>query len=229
MLGRLYHNAAPAPERRQCGDALTGETRRTMAITLRETFQLDAPIERVWDFLLDPHDVVTCMPGAALDEVVDDRTFLGSIRVKVGPIVTSYKGRVQFVEVDAAGYRVEMLADGRETSGSGNARATMASQLARLPGGGTEVVAEAQAEITGRVMQFGQGMIEGVSHQLFLDFVKRTRERLDAAPGAGPVAAPGAAPDQEPISAIGLLLRTLWAAIKGAWRRLIRLVRRNRR
>ena len=198
-----------------------------MAINISETFELTAPPERVWEFLLDPREVVRCMPGAALDEVVDERTFLGTIRVKVGPVVTSYKGRVQFTDVDAPGFRIEMVAEGREAAGSGNARATMTSRLAPLPGGGTSVVAEARAEITGRVMQFGQSMIEGVSHQLFLEFVRRATERLEAAPAAtaGPGDGgvdPATAPSdthQDAVSIIPVLLRVVWNAI-------VRLVRR---
>ena len=67
----------------------------------KETLQVDAPIDRVWEFVNDPQRVVTCMPGAVLDEVVDERTFLGTVKVKVGAITASYKGRVEFTEVDA--------------------------------------------------------------------------------------------------------------------------------
>jgi carbon monoxide dehydrogenase subunit G len=195
-----------------------------VAVVIRETFQLPAPVEQVWALLVDPQQVVTCMPGAALDEVVDDRTFLGTIRVKVGPIVTSYKGRVMFTEVDAAGRRIEMSAEGKEAAGGGQARATMASHLAALPEGGTEVVAEARAEITGRIMQFGQSMIEGVSHQLMLEFVQRAKQRLAAAPG---ITAANPAP-AEPISIIGVIARTVWAAIRRVFGRVRRLGRRAR-
>jgi carbon monoxide dehydrogenase subunit G len=191
-----------------------------MAIVIRETFSLRAPPAAVWAFLLDPQQVVTCMPGAALDEVVDDRTFLGTIRVKVGPVVTSYRGRVVFEEVDEAARTVRIAAEGRESTGSGSARATMSSRISRLPDGGTEVVAEANAEITGRIMQFGQGMIQGVSHQLFLDFVACTRERLDAPEGGAPGAA--AARAGQPVSIVPVVLRTVWAAIARLFRRLFR-------
>jgi carbon monoxide dehydrogenase subunit G len=201
-----------------------------MPINITETFELAAPVDRVWEFLLDPREVVVCMPGAALDEVVDERTFLGTIRVKVGPIVTSYRGRVQFVDVDRAAYRIEMTAEGREAAGSGNARATMTSNLDALPGGGTRVIAQTRAEITGRVMQFGQSMIEGVSHQLFLEFVKRAKERLDAAPVAphvpprdNPVPAPASTQQREPeaVAIVPMLLRATWRALSSAIRRLV--------
>ena len=197
-----------------------------MAIEIRETFQLAAPVDRVWRFLLDPHEVVTCMPGAGLDEVVDDRTFLGTIRVKVGPIVTSYKGRVEFARVDVTAYNIDLSAEGREIGGgSGNARATMASRLTAMPGGGTEVVVEARAEITGRVMQFGSGLIQGVSHELFKDFVARIGERLDVAPGEVE-AAP--AHKAEPVRMLPILLRTLWVAVTGLFRRILRRAGRRR-
>jgi carbon monoxide dehydrogenase subunit G len=197
-----------------------------MAVTITESFEIGASARRVWDFLLDPHEVVRCMPGAALDEVVDDRTFLGTIRVKVGPITASYKGRVRFVEVDLDAYRVEMSAEGREATGSGNARATMTSRLTALTAGRTSVTAEARAEITGRVMQFGQSMIEGVSHQLFLEFVKRARERLEsespraaATPGIEEPAVSTTTTAPEAVSIVPVVLGA-------AWRALVRFLRR---
>ncbi|MCH8160718.1 MAG: carbon monoxide dehydrogenase, partial [Chloroflexi bacterium] len=71
-----------------------------MAIAIKETFVVQAPIERVWQFVMDPEMVVTCMPGAELVEVVDETTFLGKVSIKVGAITTSYSGKVTFTLVD---------------------------------------------------------------------------------------------------------------------------------
>ena len=188
-----------------------------MAIAIKESFQVAAPIARVWEFLLDAHQVVACMPGAGLEEVVDDRTFLGTMRVKVGPIVASYKGRVQFTTVDAEEHAIEMVAEGLETGG-GSAKGTMSSHLRELADGKTEVVSEATAEITGRIAQFGQGMIVGVSHELFQQFVACATGRLEAAPGAVPEAA--AAGEKQPVSILPLALKALWSAIVRFFRRL---------
>jgi carbon monoxide dehydrogenase subunit G len=86
-----------------------------MAINLKESFQVNAPIDAVWQFLLDPHQVAPCMPGAELDEVVGDDTFLGNIKVKVGPIVARYKGRVQFTRVEPSSHEIEM-SDGQRSA-----------------------------------------------------------------------------------------------------------------
>ncbi len=189
-----------------------------MAIEIQETFQVQAPIEAVWQFLLDPQRVVVCMPGAELEEVVDDRTFRGNIKVKVGPITTSYKGRVQLTEVDEQGYMVQMVAEGRETSG-GIAKGTMSSRLRALPDGQTEVVTETSVDIAGRIMQFGRGLIQDVSHQLFQQFVACVKERLEAPEGAATDEAEAAA-EAEPVRVLPLALRALWSAIVRFFRRL---------
>lgn len=199
-----------------------------MAIEIRETFQVQAPIDAVWEFVMDPKQVVTCMPGAALDQVVDDQTFLGTVKVKVGAITATYKGRVQFTQVDHQGHNMQMVAEGRETGG-GMAKGTMSSHLRVLSTGQTEVVAEASVDLTGRLMQVGRGMIQGVARQLFQQFAESFKQRLEvseAAQGAdtaGQPATASAARSTEPeaIRVVPLLLRALWSAILRLWRRLV--------
>ena len=190
-----------------------------MAIEIRETFQVEAPIAAVWRFVMDPDEVVTCLPGAKLERAVDDRTFEGRVKVKLGAISTSYKGRVRFTEVDEQGYTVRMVAEGRETGG-GTAKGSMVSRLRALSDGQTEIVAEASVDLTGRVMQVGRGMIQGVSHQLFQQFVASTRERLEGAGGAGEQVP--AAADPEPIRLLPLILQVLWTPVVRFFRRLFR-------
>jgi carbon monoxide dehydrogenase subunit G len=199
-----------------------------VAIEIRETFQVQAPIDAVWQFVMDPQQVVTCMPGAALDQVVDAQTFLGTVKVKVGAITATYKGRVQFTQVDHQGHSMQMVAEGRETGG-GMAKGTMASRLRAVSAGQTEVVAEASVDLTGRLMQVGRGMIQGVARQLFQQFAESVTRRLEvaeaaaAADGAGRAAVPPAVHVGEPeaIRVVPLLLRTLWSAIVRLWRRML--------
>jgi carbon monoxide dehydrogenase subunit G len=185
-----------------------------MPTRIEERFEVRAPIERVWSYLVDPRQVVGCLPGAELTEVVDDRTFHGAVKVKVGPVTVAYKGRVVLGEVDPAAHRVKMLGEGRETGGAGSARMTMESRLAPAPGG-TEVTVLAEVDVAGRLVQLGRGMIEQVSHQLFGQFADCVRATLEAAPGAAPAAGAG-----QPVRAVPLVLRALWAALVAWLRRL---------
>jgi carbon monoxide dehydrogenase subunit G len=187
-----------------------------VAIEIKERFCVAAPVDAVWRFVMDPEQVVTCMPGAALDEVVDERAFLGSVKVKLGAVTTSYKGRVQFTEVDEQAHTVRMVAEGRETGG-GTARATVTSQLRPLPDGQTEVTADASVDLTGRIVQVGRGMIQGVSHQLFQQFAASTKERLELPAGAAAAPAGG---ESAPIRIVPILFQTIWSAIVRFFRRL---------
>lgn len=189
-----------------------------MAIEIRETFVVEAPIDEVWRFVMDPQRVVACMPGAELDEMVDDKTFLGTVSIKVGAVTARYAGRVQFTSVDEGGHVVEMVAEGKETSG-GTARATLSSRLQSLPDGHTEVTAEASIDITGRIMQVGRGMIQGVSQQLFRQFVDCAKTRLEAADAEAGTAVDA---EPEPIRAIPLIAKVTWTAIVNFVRRLLR-------
>jgi carbon monoxide dehydrogenase subunit G len=192
-----------------------------MAIHIEERFRVNAPVEGVWAYLVDPRRVVSCLPGAELTEVVDERTFHGAMKVKVGPVTVSYRGRVRIVEIDAAGHRVRMEGDGRESTGTGSAKMAMESTVTPAEGG-TEVVVRSDVDVVGRIVQLGRGMIEQVSHQLFEQFagcVRRTLEAEAAATAAG-LAPPAPAPARpEAVAALPLLMRALWAWFLGLFRR----------
>lgn len=187
-----------------------------MPTRIEERFAVQAPVERVWSYLVDPRRVVGCLPGAELTEVVDDRTFHGAVKVKVGPVTVAYQGRVVLAEIDPAARRVKMLGEGRETGGAGSARMSMESRLAPAPGGATEVTVLAEVDVVGRLVQLGRGMIEQVSHQLFGQFADCVRATLEAKPGAAPTVEAG-----QPVRAVPLLLRALWAALVAFLRRLL--------
>ena len=150
-----------------------------MALEIKETFRVNAPIDEVWRFMMTPENVVDCMPGASLVEVIDEKSFIGNIKLKVGAVTANYQGTISFAEVDEAGHRIEMLAEAKE-KGGGTVKATIQSSMQALGAAETEVLCEANAELTGKIMQVGRGMIQGVSQQLFKKFVAKTKSRLEA-------------------------------------------------
>lgn len=191
-----------------------------MPIRIEERFRVNAPVQAVWDYLVDPRRVVTCLPGAELTEVVDDKTFNGAVKVKVGTITVSYKGRVRLVEVDAAAHRVRMEGEGRESTGTGSAKMRMESSVTQVDGA-TEVVVRSDVDVVGRIVQLGRGMIEQVSHQIFQQFavcVRGTLESEAAARAGATSAATAPPPRQEHVAAFPLLLRALWAWLTGLFR-----------
>ncbi len=188
-----------------------------MSTKIEERFEVRAPPAAVWAFLVDPRRVVTCLPGAELTEVVDERTFDGAVKVKVGPVTVGYRGRVHLDEIDEAGRRVRMSGEGRESGGAGSAKMRMESSLAEKPGGVTEVTVHSEVDVVGRIVQLGRGMIEQGSHQVFLQFADRVRASLEGEAGVAGAAAP---PRGGPLRALPLLLAAFTAWIASLLRRL---------
>ena len=153
-----------------------------MSLRIEETFELHAPVDRTWRYLVDPRQVVNCLPGAELTEVQNNETFLGKVRVKVGPITAAYDGRVTITGRDDEAHVVSMVGEGRERSGAGSAKMTMTSRLTPLADNATQVQVTADVDIVGKAAQFGRGMIESVNKQLFKQFTECLRGTLEAAP-----------------------------------------------
>ena len=130
-----------------------------MAFKIEERFEVQAPVERVWKYLIDPARVVECLPGAELVEIKDERNFVGAIKVKVGPLAMSYKGNAKFTEVNEETHEVRMVGDAREVGGSGSTRVSMLSTVTPGASGGSEVVVSAEVELVVRIVQFGRGLI----------------------------------------------------------------------
>ena len=144
----------------------------------------------------------------------DVRTFKGRVKAKVGPVSASYAGMARLSELDDAARTFTLVAEGKEVGGSGSATITMRVELQAVRDGGVEVHVTATVDIVGRVMQFGRGMVEMVSRQLFADFVRCVRSTLEqpeADPSAGGVSdapPPVAAPlSVEPMRPVRSLLR----------------------
>ncbi len=169
-----------------------------MSLTLNETFRINAPPDRVWAFLKNPAEVVTCLPGAELTETIDAQTYGGRVKVKVGPITAAYAGKATLTRVDDAKRQMQIVAEGKESGGPGSARMTMTGSVTPLADGTSEVSVDAAIDIAGRVMQFGRGLIESVNKQLFRQFAESVQAKLEAAQSAGGEAAPGTPPEGEP-------------------------------
>lgn len=198
-----------------------------MAFKIEERFEVQAPVERVWQYLIDPQRVVHCLPGAELLEQQDERTFLGAIKVKVGPLAMSYKGQAKFTEINEEMHQVRMVGDAREVGGSGSTKVSMLSTVTASANGSAEVLVSADIDLVGKIVQFGRGMIEEVSRQMFRQFstcVKQQLEVADEPPSAGDAQsaanAPPASSSQPPpttevkaVAAAPLAFRALWAII----------------
>ncbi len=189
-----------------------------MAIPIEKSFVVKAPADRVWEFLTDPHRVAKCLPGAAITEQLDDQTYAGTMTVKVGPVSASYKGQVRFERLDSDARVAELTGRGLDVRGKGGADMRMTSRLVERGPGETEVMVTSEVSVTGILAQFGRGMIQDVSDQMFEKFTEGMRAELEGGEqGVGEadaldVASLGAAVGKR---ALGRVVRRpgFWAAV----------------
>ena len=183
---------------------------------LENEFRVSVPIDRAWEVLTDIPLITPCLPGATLTDHDADE-YKGKIKIKVGPVTADYSGSAVFVQRDEAARHVEISASGRDSRGSGNASATITADMT-ADGDGTKVSISTDLKISGKVAQFGKGMIAEVSTKLIDQVVDCIEQELlgeavidqvaaesAAAPGAAAPAAAPARPRPQQAEALDLM------------------------
>jgi carbon monoxide dehydrogenase subunit G len=153
---------------------------------LNNEFRVGVSVPEAWKVLTDVERIAPLLPGAQLQEVEGDE-YRGVVKVKVGPITAQYKGAATFIEQDEAAGKVVLKASGRDTRGQGNATATITVTMSP-DGEGTKVAVLTDLTVTGKVAQFGRGVMADVSGKLMGQFVDALEADL-ASSGAAPTGA----------------------------------------
>jgi uncharacterized protein len=205
-------------------------------VKLEQSFEVRAPVERVWETLIDIERVAPCLPGAEITEAGEEGTYRGTFSVRLGPTTAAYRGELSMEQVDEGAHRVVMRASGQDRRGQGSAKATIASTL-RQEDDVTKVEVETDFTITGRLASFGRGgMIQDISNRLLGDFADCLRQQIEAPQAAEPnpvdavlaatpegaAAAPpaaGAPTTASPVGGFSLFFRALLDRLRRAFRR----------
>lgn len=176
---------------------------------IHNEFSIPLPPAQAWAVLNDIPRVARCAPGAELLEQKDDRSFVGTISVRLGPVLLNFKGTVVYREVDETNYRVIAEASGNETKARGSARAEVVFSL--LPSEeGTRVEVDTDVQLAGSIAQYGRGaaIIQNTAQVIMNQFAKNFAQHLsnpDADPTAG----------AKPISGFGVLVKGVTKTIRG--------------
>jgi uncharacterized protein len=149
-----------------------------MAEKLINEFTVNRPIEEAWPLITDLERIAPCLPGAELQEV-EGETYRGVVKVKLGAISSQFKGEAHFVERDDENYRAMIKGAGRDTGGRGNAAAEITAQAESLSPTSTRVAVTTDLHITGKVAQFGRGIMGDVSSKLMAQFADNLNQMID--------------------------------------------------
>jgi uncharacterized protein len=140
-------------------------------------FEVPAPVDQVWLYLLDVPRMAPCLPGAELTEVVDDNTYKGRVVTKLGPVSMQFSGTAHIVSKDESAHKVVLNAEGAEEKGKGQASMAVTATLVRA-GAGTKVFVSQDVEIAGAAAQFGRGMVADVAAVLMKSFAQNVAEDI---------------------------------------------------
>ncbi len=200
---------------------------------IENAFTVAAPVDFLWNYLLDVERIAPCMPGAELTEVVDDKNWKGKLNAKFGPVSLSFAGSVTVQERDDTAHRIKLTAKGMEAKGKGAANATVTSWLEPGPDANTTTVKMgADITLTGAAAQLSRGLLPEISKKLTQQFADCLQECMAAAQAAStggadpsaPVAAPVSANPAvaKPVGGIGLGISAIFALIANFFRKLFR-------
>jgi uncharacterized protein len=185
---------------------------------IENEFTVSAPVDFLWEYLLNVERIAPCMPGAELTEIVDDRHWKGKLNMKFGPISMSFAGTVTMQDRDDDAHRVVLAAKGLEAKGRGAATATVTSWLEPGEGELTDVRMQADITLSGAAAQMSRGLIPEVSKKLTQQFADCLQASMGEARAAETPA--DRAPVAEPVGGIRLGLSAIWSVIAGFFKRL---------
>lgn len=155
-----------------------------MSMALENQFEVNVPIEEAWDFFMDPHRVVPCMPGARVVSVTDPHNWKVKAGVKLGSVKMTFKADVNVAEADRDNYRAVLKAEGKEAKGKGNVKADITSILEETESGGTRVRITTDMSISGKAAHFARGMVGDVADKFTADFAKNMEYTMAQEKGA---------------------------------------------
>jgi uncharacterized protein len=167
-----------------------------MAEQIVNEFTVNRPIDEAWPIICDVERIAPCLPGAQLEEI-EGEVYRGKVKVKLGAVSTQFKGEAQFVDRDDVNHTAKLKAKGRDTGGRGNAEADIVAEAEALSPTSTRCVVTADLHITGKVAQFGRGIMGDVSKKLMDQFAANLNTMLDEQGSAAP-ATEAEAPAAEP-------------------------------
>ena len=140
-------------------------------------FTLKAPIQKVWDFLLEPGTMASCIPGAEKVEPIDDKTYECIVKQSVGPISVRFKFIVVLSEVNPPKY-VKAIGRGEVLGKMGTFNSEVIVNLAEAPNGEVEVSYQNNVNIVGKLATFGERIMRAKSKSIGEEFTRNLQDKM---------------------------------------------------
>ena len=168
-------------------------------------------LTQLWNVLINPEKVVTCVPGAELTDTIDENHLKGKVIIKIGPVTAKFNGDIEIEKREISNYELAITGKGSDISGKGGAAMSMWLKLNTLETG-TEVCCRMTVSITGRIAQFGARMIEAVNNKIFEKFISNFTNMMEQENGDEGTAR--RSKEAEPVKAASLVVSVIVSELK---------------
>lgn len=186
------------------------------------TLDVPLPPAEAWKLLLDIKRIARCIPGAELTEVVDDATYKGKVAIRLGPVALSLAGQAKLEDIDHAGHKARVKAQGSDPKGRGSTDSVIDFRI-EPAGSGSRVLVHTNVKLSGSIAQYGRGsgMIQSFASQLIGQFGEALKVELAAnrSSAASPETPVASSPQAKPISGLTLIAKVIWDVIVRLFRR----------
>jgi carbon monoxide dehydrogenase subunit G len=147
---------------------------------IKNEFEVQQPLDTVWEFFGDVPAVAACLPGAELAEDLGEDRYAGRVGIRMGPVRLEFVGKARVREREDDTRRMVIDASGSDSKNRGSAEMTVTARLTPTSGGGTTVAVDQDLQISGAAAQYGRGMITDVTSVLMKQFASNMQQRIDA-------------------------------------------------
>ncbi len=150
---------------------------------VKETFRVKAPIQRVWQFLLDPQKIGSCIPGCEKIEVSGENAYGSTITIKLPVISITVKSKTTISEITPP-HHFKSVTEGEYDIGSGTFRQESVFDLKEMPNNEVQVSYSVDTELSGGLAGFGERIVSSMAKGLAEQFTKNIQERLEGGKAA---------------------------------------------
>jgi carbon monoxide dehydrogenase subunit G len=145
---------------------------------IEEKFAVKAPIQKVWDFLLNPKNTAACIPGCEEIDTIDDTNFLTTVKVKVGPFSMRFKFKTTIKE-SSPPFHIKTVGGGDEADRKGNFKQETNINFRSLSNNETEISYKSEVMVGGRLATFGERIMRAKAKDLGKEFAEAVKKKLE--------------------------------------------------
>ncbi len=146
---------------------------------LEGSITLKAPIDKLFDFMMQPETIMACMPGTESVKIIDDTSYEGVVKQRVGPISVRLKFTNKLTKVEKPNL-MEIEGEGEDVTKLGHVKQKITVALKEISAGEVEVAYKADVSMVGKLAMFGDRVMKSKAKDVEKEFTKNLQEKLKA-------------------------------------------------